>query len=100
MRTLRAIAWTVGAPVRAALIAAIHAYRAVLSPILGGECRFYPSCSRYAEDAIRQRGALRGLALATWRILRCNPFGKGGVEHAPPLLVSDAVIPSTTEARA
>ena len=78
---MRRITWTAGAPVRALLVALIHAYRKVLSPVMGGRCRFYPSCSHYAEDAIRLRGALRGSALATWRILRCNPFGKGGVDH-------------------
>jgi putative membrane protein insertion efficiency factor len=54
-----------------------------LSGWLGGQCRFYPTCSRYAEDAIRAHGAIKGAALATWRILRCNPFGKGGIEHVP-----------------
>jgi len=73
--------------VRAALVACIHAYRAVLSPAFAGRCRFYPSCSHYAEDAIVLRGAIRGCALAAWRILRCNPFGRGGVErvHGGPL---------------
>ena len=81
MTRLRRIAWNAGIPVRTALIGAIRAYRVVLSPLLGGQCRFHPSCSQYAETAIRERGAVRGLALASWRILRCNPFGRGGVEH-------------------
>ena len=51
-----------------------------LSGWLGGQCRFYPSCSHYAEEAIRTRGFLRGWAMAFWRILRCNPFGRGGYE--------------------
>jgi putative membrane protein insertion efficiency factor len=81
MTRLRHALWMGGAPVRAILIGAIRLYRATLSGWLGGQCRFYPSCSHYAEDAIRLRGAARGSALAAWRILRCNPFGKGGVEH-------------------
>jgi uncharacterized protein len=69
---------TAGAPVRALEIGFIRLYRATLSGWLGGQCRFYPSCSHYAEQAIRERGALIGTALAAWRILRCNPFGDGG----------------------
>ena len=80
MRTLRRIAWTAGVPVRAGLVGFIRLYRLLLSPLMGGQCRFSPSCSHYAEAAIRQRGAVRGIALAAWRILRCNPFGRGGLE--------------------
>jgi putative membrane protein insertion efficiency factor len=72
---------TAGAPVRALEVGLVHAYRATLSGWLGGQCRFYPTCSRYAEDAIRRRGAIKGTALAVWRILRCNPFGAGGIDH-------------------
>jgi putative membrane protein insertion efficiency factor len=69
------------APVRALLIGCIEVYRVSLSGWLGGQCRFYPSCSRYAEDAIRVHGAVRGSSMAVWRVLRCNPFGGGGVER-------------------
>jgi uncharacterized protein len=72
-----------GAPLRWLLIGMVRGYRATLSGWLGGQCRFYPSCSVYAEQAIRSRGALAGTALAAWRVLRCNPFGRGGVEHVP-----------------
>jgi putative membrane protein insertion efficiency factor len=72
-----------GAPLRWLLIGMLTGYRATLSGWLGGQCRFYPSCSVYAEEAIRSRGALVGSALAIWRVLRCNPFGRGGVEHVP-----------------
>jgi uncharacterized protein len=61
-----------------------------LSGVLGGQCRFYPSCSHYAEDAIRTRGLVRGWAMAIWRILRCNPFGRGGFEPVPQ--ANDGVI--------
>jgi putative membrane protein insertion efficiency factor len=72
---------TAGTPVRALEIGFIRLYRATLSGWLGGQCRFYPSCSQYAEDAIRERGAVEGTALAAWRILRCNPFGRGGIDR-------------------
>jgi putative membrane protein insertion efficiency factor len=72
---------TAGTPVRALEIALIRVYRATLSGWLGGQCRFYPTCSHYAEDAIREFGAVRGTALAAWRILRCNPFGAGGIDR-------------------
>lgn len=81
---IRGALWTAGLPLRAVLIGIIRVYRATLSGWLGGQCRFYPTCSRYAEEAIRTQGALRGSGLAVWRILRCNPFGQGGVEPPPP----------------
>jgi putative membrane protein insertion efficiency factor len=82
-RVLRQIVWWSGAPARGLLLAAIRLYRAALSGWLGGQCRYYPSCSRYAEEAIRTLGATRGTLLAGWRILRCNPFGAGGVDPVP-----------------
>ena len=65
---------------REAAVAPLLAYQKVLSPLLGQRCRFEPSCSRYAVQAIREFGILRGLVLAGWRVLRCNPFGRGGFE--------------------
>ncbi len=61
----------------------LRVYRATAAGWLGGQCRFYPSCSHYAEDAIRTHGAAKGTALGIWRVLRCNPFGAGGVERVP-----------------
>jgi len=75
--------WALGLPARAVLIGAIRLYRATLSGLLGGQCRFYPSCSVYSEDAVRSRGAVIGASLSVWRVLRCNPFGTGGIEPAP-----------------
>jgi len=72
-----------GAPVRMILIGCIKAYRVGHSGWLGGQCRFYPSCSRYAEEAIRTYGAVRGSSMALWRVLRCNPFGAGGIDPVP-----------------
>jgi uncharacterized protein len=70
-----------GAPIQALEVGLIRLYRATLSGWLGGQCRFYPSCSQYAEDAIREHGVVKGSIRAAWRILRCNPFGSGGVDR-------------------
>ena len=83
MTSVRSPLRTSGAPLRWILIGIVRGYRVTLSGWLGGQCRFYPSCSAYAEQAIRSRGALIGSGLAVWRVLRCNPFGHGGVEHVP-----------------
>jgi putative membrane protein insertion efficiency factor len=83
MSGIRRALWAAGLPARAFLVAAIHVYRATLSGWLGGQCRFYPSCSVYADEAVRTRGAVVGSALAAWRVLRCNPFGAGGAEPVP-----------------
>jgi putative membrane protein insertion efficiency factor len=74
-----------GAPARLLLIALIRVYRATLSGVLGGQCRFYPSCSSYALDAIRLHGAVKGTLLTVWRIARCGPFTDGGVDPVPPV---------------
>ena len=66
------------------LIAFIRVYQYALSPMLGQRCKYYPSCSNYAVAALREYGAVRGLGLATWRILRCNPFSNGGYDPVPP----------------
>jgi putative membrane protein insertion efficiency factor len=83
-RAVRRVSWSLGAPARAVLIATIRVYRLVLSGWLGGQCRFYPSCSHYAEEAVRVHGAVKGTALSAWRIARCGPFTSGGVDHVPP----------------
>jgi uncharacterized protein len=59
----------------------IHAYRVLVSPLLGQRCRYHPSCSRYALDALSEYGVLRGLVLAGWRLLRCNPWSHGGADY-------------------
>ena len=83
MNHVHRIAWKAGAPARLALLGLIRLYRVTLSGWLGGQCRFYPTCSRYAEDAIRLHGAMRGTLMAAWRIARCGPFTAGGVDHVP-----------------
>jgi putative membrane protein insertion efficiency factor len=72
-----------GMPARLALVGLIHVYRATLSGVLGGQCRFYPSCSSYALEAIRTHGATKGALLAVWRIARCGPFTAGGLDPVP-----------------
>jgi hypothetical protein len=68
---------------RAVLIALIGAYRLLLSPMLGANCRFHPSCSCYAQGSIERFGALRGCWLALRRIARCHPWHPGGYDPVP-----------------
>ena len=65
------------------LLAALGAYRYALRPLLGANCRFYPSCSDYASEAIERHGALRGAGLATRRLARCHPWHPGGYDPVP-----------------
>ena len=62
------------------LIIVIRAYQRVLSPALGNRCKYYPSCSEYAAQAIAEFGILRGLVLGVHRLLRCNPWSHGGFD--------------------
>jgi uncharacterized protein len=80
---LRSALRAAGSPVSWLLIGILRVYRLTLSGWLGGRCKYYPSCSVYAEEAVRRHGALRGSGLAVWRLLRCNPYSKGGVDHVP-----------------
>lgn len=65
------------------LIALIRGYQYALSPFLGGSCRFLPTCSAYAIEAIQAHGAFRGGVLAARRIMRCHPFGRSGYDPVP-----------------
>nr|WP_320133701.1 membrane protein insertion efficiency factor YidD [uncultured Holophaga sp.] len=62
---------------------AIRVYQLTLSPVLPSRCRFTPTCSQYGLEAIRRYGTLKGTALTSWRVLRCNPFCKGGHDPVP-----------------
>ena len=66
------------------LLALIAGYRLLLSPLLGPNCRFYPTCSAYAAEAIDTHGVLRGTWLAVKRISKCHPWHPGGVDFVPP----------------
>ncbi|MBN1777191.1 MAG: membrane protein insertion efficiency factor YidD [Clostridiales bacterium] len=65
------------------LIRMIRFYQRRISPHTRASCRFVPTCSEYAVTALERFGALKGLRLSVWRILRCNPFGKGGYDPVP-----------------
>lgn len=69
---------------RTVLKSLIHAYRWLISPLLGPRCRFYPSCSAYALEAIERFGALRGAWLSVRRLGRCHPWHPGGFDPVPP----------------
>ena len=62
-------------------LALLRAYRLAVSPLYGDRCKYHPTCSQYALDAVRELGLVRGTLLAAWRILRCNPWSHGGVDH-------------------
>jgi putative membrane protein insertion efficiency factor len=64
-------------------IAAVRAYQWTVRPVIGPHCRFWPSCSDYAIEALRTHGAARGAIMASKRILRCNPWHEGGVDPVP-----------------
>jgi hypothetical protein len=75
--------WTLGTPMRLLLLGIIGLYRVSIGKLAGGRCRFHPSCSAYAYVAIRELGAVRGSALAAWRVLRCGPWTAGGIDRPP-----------------
>ncbi len=66
------------------LVAFLRGYRAVISPIYGDVCRYYPSCSAYALEAVQTHGSIKGSWLAARRVGRCHPWAAGGVDHVPP----------------
>lgn len=69
---------------RYVLIFLIRCYQKLISPMKGQPCcRFYPSCSRYAVQALQQHGAIKGSLLAGWRLIRCNPWNLGGIDYVP-----------------
>ena len=68
---------------RSLLAGALRAYKLVVSPFMPPACRFYPSCSEYAAEAVEVHGALKGSVLAAGRLLRCNPWNAGGLDPVP-----------------
>jgi putative membrane protein insertion efficiency factor len=82
-RRVTLLVWFAGWPLRQALLVPIRLYRVALGALFGGNCRFYPSCSAYAELAISRAGAIRGLALTAWRVARCSPLSAGGIDNPP-----------------
>lgn len=74
-RLTRILAWP--------LIGLLRFYQLVISPMTPPSCRYYPSCSSYAITALERFGPIKGTYLAVWRVLRCNPWSAGGVDHVP-----------------
>jgi putative membrane protein insertion efficiency factor len=72
--------------VTAVAVLFVRGYRLLVRPLVpatvGGRCKYHPSCSQYALDALREHGFLRGTVLVVWRVLRCNPWSHGGVDYA------------------
>jgi putative membrane protein insertion efficiency factor len=63
-------------------VALVRVYQLTLSPLFGNQCKYHPSCSQYAVDALRRYGLVKGSVLAAWRLARCNPWSHGGVDYA------------------
>jgi len=82
---LSLVAWAT----RTTLLLLLHGYRFVISPMLPRSCRFAPSCSQYALEAVAKHGAITGLWLAIARLARCNPWTLGGVDPVPPARKAD-----------
>ena len=79
-------------PLQVVLLSMLDLYRRWLSPAIHslkpGGCRYVPTCSEYASTAIAIHGPMRGVLLASWRLLRCNPFARGGLDQVPPASIS------------
>ena len=84
-------------PVARILLAAVRAYRTWISPVLPPSCRFEPSCSAYAVEAVTEHGALRGFWLTLRRLLRCGPWHPGGWDPVPPRRTRDRPEPEATD---
>ena len=80
-------------------LALLGFYRLTVSPLYGDRCKYHPTCSQYAADAVRELGLVRGALLAAWRVLRCNPWSHGGVDHIGDrrLFRARATAPATTK---
>lgn len=70
------------------LVGLIRIYQTYVSPLKGPTCKYFPTCSEYAKQAITVHGPVKGLLLAFWRLLRCNPFSRGGYDPVPPRKMS------------
>lgn len=84
-------------PAARVLLALLRGYRRGISPLLGPRCRFAPTCSAYATEAVAVHGAVRGTALAVRRLLRCSPLTRGGFDPVPP--AARPAVPASAPAR-
>jgi putative membrane protein insertion efficiency factor len=82
--------------VRKLLVLPIRVYQRLVSPLFGARCKYYPSCSEYAAQAIERFGILRGLVLAGWRLLRCNPWSHGGFDPVEDQRLFKSRAPATS----
>lgn len=84
-------------PARSVAVFLLRRYQRWISPVFGPRCRYYPSCSEYAVQAVEQFGILRGVVLAVWRLLRCNPLSHGGFDPVEEqrLFTPKATVPGT-----
>jgi uncharacterized protein len=82
--------------VRTALVLPIKLYQKTVSPLLGERCKYYPTCSEYAAQSITKFGILRGLVLAGWRLLRCNPWSRGGFDPVESQRLFKSQTPGTS----
>ncbi len=77
------VMWWLGWPIRSLLLGLIWVYRHTISPVLPPTCRYHPSCSAYGFESLQVHGAAKGALLTGWRVLRCNPFSRGGLDPVP-----------------
>lgn len=96
--------WTIYLIPRNVLVAFIRGWRKLISPLYGDVCRYYPTCSAYGLGAVQQFGVIRGGFMTAWRIVRCNPWARGGIDDVParmdgnfPLSPSGFVSPKQKE---
>lgn len=80
----------IGRATQAMLLLLVRGYKWAISPMLPAACRYVPTCSEYAAEAVERHGALRGSALALWRLLRCHPLAGGGYDPVPDRVAPDA----------
>ena len=73
--------WTLARAASELVLVPVHLYRRVISPALPQRCKYYPSCSTYGLQSVRELGVVRGLVVAAWRLARCNPWSRGGVDE-------------------
>lgn len=85
-------------PLQSALMVLLRGYQLAISPMLGQNCRFYPTCSNYAIEAIREHGACKGGLLAGKRLCKCHPWHPGGVDMVPPRAEKQQVVPTSDDA--
>ena len=76
-------------PMQRLILLILRAYRYLISPLLGNNCRFHPSCSHYAEEAVRRHGVVKGCYLAVIRLGKCHPWHEGGIDPVPEPLPAE-----------